>query len=119
MTPDTTTQTTTITTQDGLDLSAGDRAFNYYDHLAGTIEKIDDRAQPDTMAGQSSATPQAEWSNHWFDFRHDNGSRTSLDGSRICSIAYATRRGWIAADEIADRAAQDDTAARNSVWSAQ
>lgn len=91
--------TTTITTADKIELHSGDRAFNFYDMKAGTIGRINAYAQPDTMAGQSSATPQAEWSNHWFDFRHDidaGGSTTSLDGSRICSIAHAIRRGWVA-----------------------
>jgi hypothetical protein len=29
------------------------------------------------------------------DFIADDGGHTSLDGSRICSIAFATKKGWI------------------------
>lgn len=83
-----------ITTMDGVVVSEGDRAFNYYDMSPGTIGRIDDRPQPDTLKGQSSDTPQAEWSNYWFEFISDDGSHRFLDGSRICSQAYAIRRGW-------------------------
>jgi hypothetical protein len=84
-----------VTTQDGVEVGEGDRAFNYYDHKPGTIGRVENRAQPDTMKGQSSATPVAEWSNYWFDFRHDDGTRATLDGSRICSEALAKRKGWV------------------------
>lgn len=84
----------TIRTQDGVTLRQGDRAFNYYDHKWGRIGRIDDWAQPDTMAGQNSSTPIDEWTNYWFTFEHDDDTNVSLDGSRICSAAYATRRGW-------------------------
>lgn len=87
--------TDSIRTQDGVQLKAGDRAFNYYDHKPGVIVRIDERAQPDTMAGQDSSTPVAEWSNHWFEFRHDDGTSCSLDGSRVCSEAMARRKGWL------------------------
>jgi hypothetical protein len=69
-----------ITTSDGFTLTTGDRAFNYYDHEAGTIGEIDQR--PD---GGS----------HWFDFKQDNGCGKSLNGERICSVEYAERRGWL------------------------
>jgi len=84
-----------ITTEDGVVVGSGDRAFNYYDMKVGKIERIDSYAQPNTQAGQNSSTPVAEWNNYWFEFRHDDGSVSSLDGSRICSVAYAERRGWI------------------------
>lgn len=85
----------TITTEDNVLLVEGDRAFNYYDMRAGYIGKINDRAQPDPKKGQNSSTPIEAWSNYWFEFHHDDGSRTLLDGSRICSIRYASRRGWL------------------------
>lgn len=84
-----------ITTADNKTLEQGDRAFNHYDHKAGTIERIDSWPQPDTMKGQSSSTPISEWSNYWFDFRHDDGTVALLDGSRICSIELAQRRNWV------------------------
>jgi hypothetical protein len=85
-----------ITTADGVRLAAGDRAFNYYDMKPGVVGRIDERAQPDTMAGQDSSTPVAEWSNHWFEFLHDDGTSASLDGSRVCSEGHARSRGWVA-----------------------
>lgn len=84
-----------IITEDGVELSSGIRAYNYYDMKPGTIGKINERAQPDPKKGQNSSTPVEEWSNHWFDFEHDDGSVTLLDGSRICSVKYAQRRGWL------------------------
>lgn len=83
-----------ITTSDGVTLIEHSRAFNYYDMLPGVIESIDANAQPDTMKGQDSSTPIEEWSNHWFRFRHDDGTSCHLDGSRICSLAFARRKGW-------------------------
>lgn len=84
-----------IITADGVEVTEGDKAFNYYDHKAGTLGHIDHHAQPDTAKGQDSSTPMNEWSNHWFNFLHDDGTRTSLDGSRICSLAHARRQGWV------------------------
>lgn len=83
-----------IITADGVEVTEGDRAFNFYDMKAGTIGHIDIWPQPDTMKGQDSSTPREEWTNHWFNFLHDDGTRTSLDGSRICTLAHATRKGW-------------------------
>jgi len=85
-----------ITTQDRVVLKEGDAAFNYYDMKPGVIGSIDIYPQPNTMAGQNSSTPMEEWNNYWFRFDHsDDGSYTSLDGSRICSVEFATRKGWI------------------------
>lgn len=84
----------TIRTADGVVCTVGAAAFNYYDMKPGTIGRLDTYPQPDTMAGQDSNTPIAEWSNYWFTFNHDDGTRTSLDGSRICSLAHARRKGW-------------------------
>ena len=84
-----------IVTADNLSLREGDRAFNYYDMKAGEIGKIDSWAQPDTLIGQNSSTPVEEWNNHWFNFKHDDNTSCSLDGSRICSLEYARRKGWM------------------------
>ena len=72
----------------------GQAIYNYYDMERGTIGKIDRSPQPDTMKGQDSDTPMAEWSNYWFDFLVDGGGRTSLDGSRVCCISCAEKKGW-------------------------
>lgn len=85
----------TIKTADGKVVDLGDRVFNYYDMKAGTIIEIDSHPQPDTMKGQNSNTPIGEWSNYWFDVRHDDESRAGLDGSRICTIEFAKRKGWL------------------------
>lgn len=85
-----------VTSADGAHLAEGDRAFNHYDMKAGVLGPVDERAQPDPAKGQSSSTPQEEWSNRWFEFRHDDGTRASLDGSRVCTEAFARRRGWLA-----------------------
>jgi len=84
-----------ITTEDKVRLVEGDRAYNYYDMRPGVIGKINDWAQPNISKGQNSSTPVEEWDNYWFDFQHDDGTRALLDGSRICSIGYATRKGWV------------------------
>lgn len=86
---------TVIQTADDHFLFEGAKAYNYYDMKPGTIGKIDNRPQPDTMKGQNSNTPIEEWNNYWFEFNHDDGTTCSLDGSRICSLEYATRKGWI------------------------
>jgi hypothetical protein len=68
-----------ILTADGYEVTVGDRVLNYYDNVWGVIVQIDDHPQPDTMKGQTTATPVEEWDNYWF--RLDNGD--ILDGSRI------------------------------------
>ena len=65
----------TIKTEDGVRLSSGDRAFNYYDHKPGRVGHVD--------------------TDGWFDFDHEDGTRALLDGSRICSVEFAAARGWM------------------------
>lgn len=84
-----------LTTADGHHFTVGDRVFNHYDMRAGVVESIDEYAQPDTMAGQGSHTPIEEWSNYWFYLREDDGGRTLLDGSRVCSIEHARKLRWL------------------------
>lgn len=66
----------TIRSDDGGEFKVGDRAFNYYDMEVGTIGEIDSR-------------------DNWFDFHQDNGRVVSLNGERICTIEFATRKGWV------------------------
>jgi hypothetical protein len=69
----------TIRTEDGVTLAVGDRAYNYYDMKPGTIGRISSHvSDPDP----------------WFDFDHDDGTHSLLNGSRICTTAYAVRRGF-------------------------
>jgi len=71
-----------IRTEDGKDVSVGDRVYNYYDMKPGTIEGPV-RMMPDP----------------WFDVRHDDGSLSVLNGQRICTMAFARSRGFRDADE--------------------
>lgn len=68
--------TYTTASPDRQQVSTGDRVFNYYDMEAGTIGED---------AGQDG----------WFTFHADGGKRTLLNGERICSLAYAARKGWV------------------------
>ena len=71
----------------------GVRVFNHYDRKAGRIERTAERSEPDT----SGALPGGRaW---WVDVRHDDGTAAWLDGSRLCSMAYAMSRGWYVEDE--------------------
>lgn len=66
----------TVRTEDGVELAVGEEAYDYYDFNRGVI------AGPIDEAG-------------WFDLITDNGRRLYRNGERICSIAYARRRGWV------------------------
>ena len=70
--------TETVRTEDGAELREGDAAYNYYDRKPGRI-------------GRLELGPDA-----WFTFRHEDGTSAYLDGSRICTVAYARSRGWLA-----------------------
>lgn len=83
-----------IRTVDGCEMGEGDVAFNHYDMQPGRIGRVDSRPQPDPLLGQDMSTPMSEWSNYWFDFEQEDGRVCSLDGSRICSIEFAQRKGW-------------------------
>jgi len=85
----------TTVTEDGVTLGVDDRAFNYYDMKPGRIQRFLGFPQPDPAKGQSSATPLEEWTNYWFIFEHDDGTSADLDGSRICSVQFAQKKGWL------------------------
>lgn len=67
-----------ITTEDGVVVHEGDRVYNYYDMKPGVI-----------VPNSITMAPDA-----WFDVQHDDGTRTLLNGARICSIEYARKRGF-------------------------
>lgn len=54
-----------LITEDGHQFENGDRLFNYYDGLWGTV-----KSEPDPYSG-------------WFDFEHDDGRRTTLNSVRV------------------------------------
>jgi len=64
----------TYRTEDGVELRTGEAAYDYYSMKPGRIGR-----------GCGSG---------WFDFEHDDGTVTLLNGQRICSMAYAVRRGF-------------------------
>jgi len=62
----------------------GQPIFNYYDMEAGTITALATRPQPDT----SGQLPDGiAW---WVDT-----TAGFLDGSRMCSVEFARRKGWV------------------------
>jgi hypothetical protein len=64
-------------TEDGVIVQVGDRIYDYYSMKPGVIVRhAGDMPDP------------------WFDVRHDDGGLAVLNGQRICSIAYAKRRGF-------------------------
>lgn len=75
----------TLRLADGTDVphELGVEIFNYYDHQVGVITALATRAQPDT----SGLLPDgAAW---WVDT-----TAGYVDGSRMCSVATARRKGW-------------------------
>jgi len=66
----------TYRTEDGVELHTGDVAYDYYSMKPGRIGRA--------ISGQEG----------WFDFEHDDGTVTMLNGQRICSMAYAVKRGF-------------------------
>jgi hypothetical protein len=66
-----------MTTEDGVQFAEGDDLFNYYDMKPGTV--------------RVGSTDQQGW----FYFDHADGTDALLDGSRVCSLAYAERKGWL------------------------
>ena len=84
---------TTIKTHDGIEVAPGEQAFDFY------AEVLDDTAVVTLEAilptYDSSEPPWAEWV-------AAEGVTTAgglLDGSRVCSLAYARRQGWLTTPE--------------------
>jgi hypothetical protein len=64
-----------IITEDHVELVEGDQAYDYYDFNLGTIHDID--------------------ASGWFDLVTEDGRRLYRNGQRVCSVAFAQRRGWV------------------------
>jgi hypothetical protein len=62
-------------TEDGATVHTGDKVYNYYDMEPGTIGR---------PAGQDG----------WFYFHADGKGTNILNGPRICTMAFAKRRGF-------------------------
>jgi hypothetical protein len=70
------------TTEDGVVVKEGDRVYNYYDMKPGFIVPNTTTMAPDP----------------WFYVQHDDGTRSVLNGQRICSVEYAKKRGFKGAE---------------------
>lgn len=77
-----------IMTEDDVIVRHGDQVYNYYDMVTGTIRlRQHDVDKIDEFTNIRSDI--------WFEFvRDDNGQTTILNGERICTIAFAKRRGF-------------------------
>lgn len=75
MSANTTAKKPTWRTEDGVEVTLGDRVYNYYDMRPGVI-----------MAAKPSSD--------WFEFQGEDGSTDILNGQRVCSIDYARRQGF-------------------------
>ena len=76
---------TMLRLSDGTDIphEVGAEAYNYYDMCPATITRTATRSEPDT----SGRLPGGRaW---WVDT-----TAGCLDGSRMCSLAFAARKGW-------------------------
>lgn len=62
----------------GTRLREGDRAYSHYTMSAGTIEEVG--------------------TDGWFNFRHDDGKASLLNGQRVCSMPFARLRNFKGAD---------------------
>lgn len=78
-------QELSITTEDNVELLVGARAYNYYDMQSGRISRIN------TVYNSDKPNHKRDI---WFDFKHDEGGMTLLNGERICSLAFAAHKGW-------------------------
>lgn len=78
-------------TDDNITVQTGDRVYNYYDMRPGVI-------------GESNGyDDQPDSPNYgWFTFVGDDGRRSTLNGQRICSMAFAASEGWPGADGTDD-----------------
>lgn len=76
-----------IMTEDYVELGFGDVAYNYYDMKPGKIGRIHEPYTRD----DNETNIQTDI---WFDFEHDEGGTAMLNGARICTIAFARRRGF-------------------------
>jgi len=52
----------------------GHRFYNYYDRKFGVVTMID--------------------TDGWFDFEQDDNTVAYLNGERICTVGFATAKGW-------------------------
>lgn len=85
-----------IRTDDGMIVHEGDRVYNYYDMWPGTIVpgSIRDYSRSASERPDGKPNPRIDL---WFDVQRDGDDerdKAMLNGARICTIAYAIRRGF-------------------------
>jgi len=73
-----------IITEDRADLGFGDKAYDYYNMKPGKIGRIHAPYNEGDDLNQDI----------WFDFEHDDGTKSMLNGQRICTMGFALRRGF-------------------------
>lgn len=76
-----------IMTEDDTIVKHGDRVYNYYDMVPGTIE-----LRPSDVSNIPD-DPNIKV-DIWFEFKPDGGGVTILNGQRICSMDFARSRGF-------------------------
>lgn len=69
---------TEIHAEDNVIVHEGDRIYDYYNMKPGVI-----------VVGSVTYAPDA-----WFDVLHDDGTRSMLNGQRICTILFARLRNF-------------------------
>jgi hypothetical protein len=80
-----------IMTEDDKIVGHGDRVYNYYDMVPGTIRiKMHDVEQ---ITNETNIRHDI-----WFEFVRDGGGTSILNGARICTIEFAKRRGFKGAE---------------------
>lgn len=90
-----------ILTEDDVIVRHGDRVYNYYDMVPGTIRiRMYEVTQITTDTNIRSDI--------WFEFVRDDGQTTILNGQRICTMDFAKRRGFRDADQPAPHAPDGD-----------
>lgn len=83
----------TIKTHDGIEVAPGEQAYDFYADVLDDTAVVTLEAILPTYG--SSEPPWAEWV-------AAEGVTTAgglLDGSRVCSLAYARRQGWLSTPE--------------------
>lgn len=65
-----------FTLADGPTVETEESCFDFYNMKVGRFVSLPDAAG-------------------WATFRHDDGTREILDGSRVCSLGHARRMGWL------------------------
>jgi hypothetical protein len=101
---------TTITTEDGAIIALNEFAYDYYGMGVVKLDSIDQHGQfwccncPVHDGPDHDTDVRDNYWGTWTPFGKFGGSHPwggALDGSRVVSIAWATRKGWPGASDFA------------------